>query len=443
MATTENGIGEEMPFAHSIPVPQRKLADCLANRGEGASKQAPGFLYLDCGRWGGDAGGKFPKQRNFGLVWGRWAALCDFVTEGADLPPRLDQEATKPNPQFAPVNSLLAALTKAGECAVRVLKADYADPSPLAPEPDWNRINIFLPDLHLPLVTSLPDLLDAAEVAAALGRPPRRRSDGPAVGRYQYGGGGGDALSPEALRWFQRYLEGDIFQHAADDLVRFVELLVAARDTLPIRLVQVGDMYDLWIGLDRYFMSERSDAVILVSDPDPAGVSASAFVDHWVERTRTNHTGLFHAIKGLCSSPVEAVWLNGNHDCYLEAYTPPSLTARRRFVCDGGLFAEHGHRGDSSNRDGAIMGQFITNEVFEFPFLRKMDPNRRLAFVGVAAHLALDLLSTTTDQGVCVYVMGHTHSGHLARVQLQPVSTLTDEMNDFFLQTLARSPFAK
>src|SRR5579883_1267291 len=240
-ATVDNGIGEAIPLSYSIPLAASEVEGALDHVGASAAdlqKTPLTFLYLDAGRWGGAGTKLAPRQRNFGLVWGRWALLCDFITDGTYREPVLRQDT-------APINAVLAALTMRGKSAVRVLKADCAPASPLAAEPPQDRVYVFLPDLHLPVVTALPPQQEDGHAA-----------DGPAMGRIDYGRPA-ERLSAEQMHWYQHYLAGDIFQDAAQDLIRFVELL----SRLPagaIQLVQLGDMYDLWIGLERFF-EVRSD----------------------------------------------------------------------------------------------------------------------------------------------------------------------------------------
>ena len=88
----------------------------------------------------------------------------------------------------------------------------------------------------------------------------------------------------------------------------------------------------------------------------------------------------------------------------------------------------------------------LTNEVFEYPFLRKLDPDRRQVFLDVAAKLAVETALHAPDKAFCVYVMGHTHSGYLSRVRLHP-SRYRVLANSFWLKNellgIIDSPFQK
>ncbi len=429
-----NDVGEAIPKFNEVPIHR----DELQRLGHSASGPDLEFLYLDCGRWGGN-GERYPRQRNFGVVWGRWALLCDFVTDGTSFPSKLKADA-------APVNALLQVLTEPGESAVRILKSEWLPPSPLAPEPSWDHIYVFLPDLHLPLVARLPD--PQASEDEPHGVTSRYRSDGAPLGRFRYPHHDNEQLSPEQEQWFRSYLASDIFQGAAHDLVEFLEKLSRYQGDARLKLVQVGDMYDLWIGLDRYFDVQADEAVLLSDRPDALGISAQRFIDYWVERTNhvRRNARAIRRLHEFGDGRHLTDWLYGNHDCYLGAHTPAGLPQRKKFLLERGLFAEHGHRGDASNRDGAKDGQFLTNEVFEYPFLRKLDPDRRQVFLDVAAHLAVDTALHAPEQAFGVYVMGHTHSGYLSRVRLSP-SSFRVHANSFWLKnsvfSVLNSPFQK
>jgi UDP-2,3-diacylglucosamine pyrophosphatase LpxH len=435
--TIQNDVGEAIAMSHEIPIHRDDL-DRLGGGGAAVSKGGIEFLYLDCGRWGGN-GERYPHQRNFGVVWGRWALLCDFVTDGTPFPGKLNADA-------GPVNALLQALTEPGQSAVRIIKSEWVPPSPLAPEPSWDHIYVFLPDLHLPLVTRLPDPHHSEDDPHAAGR--RFRTDGAPTGRFRYPHREDELLTPEQEQWFRSYLSSDIFQGAATDLVEFLEKLSRYRGDAKLKLVQVGDMYDLWIGLDRYFDVHADDAVLLSEQPDALGLSAQRFIDYWVGRTNASRRNgrAIRALHEFGDGRHISDWLYGNHDCYLGAHTPAGLPQRRKFLLERGLFAEHGHRGDASNRDGAKDGQFLTNEVFEYPFLRKLDPDRRQVFLEVAARLAVETALHSPEQAFCVYVMGHTHSGYLSRVRLSP-SSFRVHANAFWLKnsvfSVLNSPFQK
>jgi hypothetical protein len=373
------------------------------------------FTYLDCGRWGGDP----PKaQRNFGVVWGRWAMLCDFVPSGGAV-----SAATKKGD--TPLDAVIEALS-GSRSSVKVMNKIW---SASHVEPTWDHAHVFLPDLHLPIVRNYPRYQDYLGGPDGGGRD--YESDGPTMGRYEYVGEDSRAadgtnaytgkLGPSALQWFRQYLRGDIFQNAGDDLVLFLKLLKNYKHTVPMHFIQLGDMYDLWIGLDRFFDGDGNGQVVL-SKSNGNDAAARNFVSYWVDRTNKNFPELLETLGGLKGECIRSTsWLYGNHDNYLSECTPPGGSARLQYIRSSGLFVEHGHRGDPQNADGARMGYWVTNQVFQYPFLRELDPDRRQKFVDTAAE------SFAKRPDFCVYVMGHTHSPCIGEVTLAGVATPSAE----------------
>lgn len=387
-------------------------------------------LLLDVGRWGGPR--KFgPRQRNFGVVWGTFAALCEFEpsTAGLDTDANLvADDQGRPLPDNG-VNDLLRELRKGGGGSVRLLRAMRSDnPNYLKGwKQDLGTVWVILPDLHLPIATASPDVA---------------RGDGHHMGRHQYKrnllGPSDDngmikgQLAQGALDWFKKYFEGDIFgrpdESAATDLIRFLDQLEKAtlRAGLTLHVVQIGDMYDLWIGLERFF-SQQKDHLVELANRD--GILAGTFIDHWVARTREafqtpGGPNLVDRLNLLATRPgLKTSWLWGNHDNYLARHTPvvpaghPAVPARKRDVVEGGIRIEHGQRGDPSNRDGEASGHKTTNDVFDSPILRKFDPNRRNFYTALAA------VTYVASPSFHIFVMGHTHSPFLTRVQIETVLT--------------------
>jgi hypothetical protein len=370
----------------------------------------PVFTYLDCGRWGGDGE---RAQRNFGVVWGRWALLCDFVPSGGAAVPVTREGDT-------PLDAVIGILTGA-QSSVRIAQKHWSS-SPV--EPSWERVYVFVPDLHLPIVRGYPNYQDY--IGGPDGHMWREyNADGPTMGRYDYVGEGcrrSDGTNPftgklgnNAVQWFSQYLAGDIFRNADPDLVQFLQSLKKYRHDIPMHFIQLGDMYDLWIGLDRYFDGDGAGLVVL-SKEKGSDAEARKFVNYWVEQTNANFPELMDAFGGLKGERItHTSWLYGNHDNYLSECTPAGAPERIQYIRHNGLFVEHGHRGDSFNADGARMGYWVTNQVFQYPFIRSMDPDRRNNFITTAAE------SFLKRPDFCVYVMGHTHSPCLGEVSLVPV----------------------
>jgi hypothetical protein len=459
---------------HSYPASPRvegriRMADFHIEQGGVTIADRPhSFTYMDVGRWGGERisdGHRISHlQKNFGIVWGTYAALCEYVAKDSAL----DAEscllcATDGKPHDIPINALIRQLRTPNH-SVRVLK--WLQPRQ-GKSVDWQTVYIILPDLHLPVVVKKPpDLPDASQPKRPYAMtspneltwrtmPALVSGDGKAWARLKYtdvsycdagtvpvsltpdGDGivtypnGARALGNPADLWFDRYIAGDIFggpnDPASKDLEAFLDRVVAAN--LPgftKHFVQIGDMYDLWIGLDRYYAEVKDDQIgaggrkhdVILTNTN--GVVAGAFIDEWVKRTEDCFPALvrdrlnqLHLKPGLSTS-----WLWGNHDNYFAAHTALKpdgsgrIVTRQRDIRTSGVFIEHGQRGDPSNRDGAPSGHAITQDVFRHPFLRKADPVRRNYFLAAAA------LAYVIQPDFCIYTMGHTHMPYATQVKV-------------------------
>ncbi len=421
-----------------------------ANKVEGAQwvtvrARDPVFVLMDCGRWGGRMTVGGPSQRYFGVVWGPWAALCEYCPDSSyanDQNLIADPGTGKPVPNH-PINELLLQLRAGGGASIRLVKAEWS-PAPNTNDTnwktDWSTIYVVLPDLHLPVSV----------------RPPGPGVDGARMGRFGYcdaytvfnpkakipltqvtPGADGMVTNPltgsvelgeSGQTWFKRYRDGDIFglpdSTACRDLVDFCRRLSGAPHRSRVHFVQVGDMYDLWIGLIAFFDDLKTDRIVL---GDRDGVRAGDFIDFWCDRTNqifdatpvadptapggTRPLGMISAMTGLAVREKSFLW--GNHDNYLAAHTPAGIPQRIREIRKGGVYIEHGQRPDPDNRDGNISGHSKTNGVFVHPSLRAFDPTRRGYFTSGAA------LAYAQRPDFGVYVMGHTHMPYLSRVRVQ------------------------
>jgi len=430
------------------------------------------FTLLDVGRWGGPAPSSAKAQRDFGIVWMRYVALCEFVPQDAQLD--TDQHLLLDNagvPLSIPVNQVIRHLRGNGY-SVRLNKwvtsPNANRNNTWAPD---GRLYIVLPDLHLPVATEKPAKLpDAGQPAKPVMRgnvdgnvndvPTTQykllQADGNHLERHQYKTdtvwwelgreapatgrtpaddegvityqNGVRALGAAAERWFDRYITGDIFGpqsgSAARDLEAFIDRVMTIKLASPWtpHFVQIGDMYDLWIGLERFFADVPVDKIgarfpasdIILTPPNPKAMLATDFIDSWVKRTERCFPTLIPKLNKLGAAPgFNSWWLWGNHDCYFAAYTPAGIPKRRQEIRAGGVYIEHGQRADPNNRDGAENGHTTTNDVFRNSLLRALDPNRR-AYYTAASSIAY---AGNPDFGV--YVMGHTHSAFLTNVAVQ------------------------
>lgn len=391
-------------------------------------------VYMDVGRWGGPTS-LAGRQRNFGLVWGTWAAICDFEPGTPVMTPaeeflRDEQGAVRPD---HPINEFISNVRAAGS-SVRVLRSMFsANPNYLKGfKHDFATLYVILPDLHLPVTVTKPPPPDGnhmgrVDYRQATSQFPIEADDGvmPNSNPTAFGEG--------ATRWFNNYLAGDIFggpnSPGAVDLNRFLAIIenISLRDNRKLHFVQIGDMYDYWIGLSRFFSKQPGHDVVLANGTgENNGILAGSFIDFWTDRTNvTQQSGTnpncVERLNKLAAHPRHKTsWLFGNHDNYLAAHTPvikvgTGVPARVRKVHTDGVLIEHGQRGDPDNRDGATNGHSTTNRVFALKQLRALDPNRRNFFTAMAG------ATYVGNPDFHMFVMGHTHSPFLTRLRIEVV----------------------
>ena len=366
------------------------------------------FLYLDCGRWGGS--NFWPPQRDFGLVCGRTAVLCSFKFNGG-TPPPLSNDLKRP--EIEHINALLKQLGTGSLGAVTVRRWDVSRTQlPNNADTPADKIFVCLGDMHLPVITSMNDTF-----GKRFGRIPGAT------------GSSGDMVVADAATWFTTYnggdgsgnhdrAGGDIFEGAGADLTELMRLL-SGFQSFPLHLIQCGDLVDLWLGFERFYLRDPASVVLDSSKSDP---TATEWIDHWTDATLKNTTQSADVANLLGFSNGQKTWLYGNHDNYLARHNPDSLRSlsgnldRQPNLDTGIMFVEHGHRWDSYNKDGAIMGQAITQAAFSAPVVRKLDPSaRRDCILGAAG----DFQKRETSNPFVVYVMGHTHCACLTRVVIR------------------------
>jgi hypothetical protein len=395
------------------------------------------FVYLDVGRWGG--GQKYTAQRDFGIVCGRTAVLCAFRTTKGTTGPVTN---TYNRPEVDHINDLLTHLGKGKMGPVHVRRFDTAHtilPKNADVTPD--RIFVIVGDMHLPVITSLNDNgVQKGTQGPRMGRQPGSDDeDTPerAIPNGEFGDvtwipahkSNGGMVEGDAIDWYCKYAGAttagvhdaqgaDIFEQAGPDLSEFVGML-NAYSGFPLHLLQLGDMIDLWMGLERFFVEHPSRVVLDTKKTNPDAVS---WINYWTDRTLNGTSQSEHARRFLGFTNGRKNWLYGNHDNYLNAFTPDILTHLSgnlpRQECfderQTRLFAAHGHKWDSSNRDGATMGQFLTQAAFLVPAVRKREPGGRRACITGAVELFLN----NESNPFCVFAMGHTHTGVLTRISI-------------------------
>jgi hypothetical protein len=386
------------------------------------------FLYLDVGRWGGSQ--YYPSARDFGIVCGRTAVLCAFRTTKGSASPVPN---TYSRPEVDRINALLKHLGAGSLGPVNVRRYDTARtllPNNADVTPD--RIFVILGDMHLPIITAIKD-----SQGARMGRQPGSddrdtperwipTGEGPPIYIPAHKSNGG-MVEHDAIDWYCKYAGADnagthngqgadIFEQAGPDLSEFVRLL-SSFSAFPLHLLQLGDMFDLWIGLERFYLEHPSRMLLDTSKTNPDPVS---WINHWTDRTLNGTSQSDHVKRFLAFTNGRKNWLYGNHDNYFAAHNPTSLVQasgnlKREEVFDERqtrLFATHGHKWDGSNRDGATRGQTLTQLAFSHPTVRMVEPGgRRATLTG-----AVELFLSNESNPFCVFAMGHTHVGVLTRV---------------------------
>jgi UDP-2,3-diacylglucosamine pyrophosphatase LpxH len=230
----------------------------------------------------------------------------------------------------------------------------------------------------------------------------------------------------EAKQWFTAYhgtqakKGADIFQNAADDLVKFVLRLRERPSALgKVKLAQLGDLNDFWIGMKCGFDVHASQ-----------NDGAHYFVDFWRNRVKNDpHVGKVESLlEGLHQDyNLPTTLLYGNHDNYFHGQRPASCYDK------GNTFwAEHGHQSDPYNCDeDARRGWALTQTAFLRPEVRDLeDPvSATICAIKRALHQndaypsRLDQIARGVDACLenrkLIYVMGHTHRACLRRVTLK------------------------
>ncbi len=244
------------------------------------------------------------------------------------------------------------------------------------------------------------------------------------------------AEAPDVEDWFERFhgksgRGAEIFEHAGADLKDWLELLISYQSgtpATPIRLVQLGDLFDLWIGLKCAF-SRTGGATVF---PDAA--AARAFAEYWRDQSYlvTDQHEAIHLLWKFddylpAGKKCNPVYCYGNHDNYLGTL----LGSPERFTEEKGLVAQHGHQEDSFNSNAnAHIGYLLTQAAFAVPALRVIeDPLAALIatlpLVGGNGS-RLDLVEMALEECVwkdtndprLTFVMGHTHEAMLKEVLL-------------------------
>ena len=392
------------------------------------------FIYMDVGRWGGNTDLKMDclasknQQRDFGVICGCHAVLCRFDSKKPGLLINKNTQIPKNDPYIERIVDFLEIIC-GKKYGVKIIKWESVIPKRLKKVNDLT-VNVFLGDLHLPLYIKEPEL--KKDYSKKLLDPAHFVYDDSFMGKVKwplfnkYTSIGKVTNSWELRDWYKGYFEGDIFRGAEDDLVIFLKNIeVANNKKMDIRFFQLGDMYDLWIGLDGYYKlydGPPGQVGLLEDGESKTDQSARKFIKYYIEKANACFPNLIRQFNSL--RVKEKIILYGNHDCYLAVYNPKGETLKRNYYDNklSNIFCEHGHWIDSFNYDGnkisfeflnktvAISpGHRITQLVYAWPWIRDWDPNRRYSYI---AGSSLEYYK----RDFSFFVMGHTHLPFLTKV---------------------------
>jgi hypothetical protein len=371
------------------------------------------FVYMDCGRWGGPTPRFNSVHRDFGLIHGRYVALCEYVADGGL---NLQDNLFKSDDGYERatlINDFIRAVYSAGGC-IRLIKTLLSTTHPTLVEPDKSKVYLVIPDMHLPVNIKPTPAADIGD-GAHWGRHQYRDIGADTAGFYEIAGH--RRLCGSAQRWFRQYNATNIFGAPSDaggareHLLKFLDVIAKTSVKSQVHFVHVGDMYDFWIGLDRYFKAPDSGVSLLT---DNLGIKTTDFLDHWATVTHDLWGDMIDQMHDLPTGKKTFLW--GNHDNYLSKYLPLrpphklAIPDRTREVRTGGIYIEHGQRVDPENKDGVENGINTTNLVFEGKIPYCFDPNRRNYYTAGSA------AAYCGNPDFAVYVMGHTHERYLTNV---------------------------
>ena len=441
------------------------------------------FVYMDVGCWTGDGEPGWTKHREFGLVYGYVAVLCSFGDQPEyykklKFPTWLDfnrRTASTPllnitikkHPDFEPIKALLDNLAGASSLGnLRILGATMVTSGfvPVPARGAKDPITVFIGDFHAPVATNSGNahvfdsggerLLGRLDLSPAFPIEPDVRGVLAQVLRdmdFQ------TRTTRDAVEMWLRFYHqpgkktADIFQGAGQDLRTFVDYLGGFhRSVWPLKVVQLGDLFDLWMGFQRAFKGSIDNLL-----PD-----AMDFARLWIERTLFKTEQSAHLTHLLTLSEtagrnrrtkanLETAFLYGNHDNYRKHGIGDTLTVplglehagKRLNVFDAprkikvpGMFAEHGHQPDSANCDeDPSFGHRITQAAFVEPGSRNLegflgwaiklgDGNKVPRTLSIRHAMKRCLPGPKESSDLCrgIYVMGHSHEPMLKRVELWP-----------------------
>jgi len=435
------------------------------------------FLYMDVGRWGGDGPGlqdtdkTWSRQRNFGLVCGSGAILCNYNKR--NKPNNVDlsniDKKVKEHPDIKKMIQILDKLSESEKLgSVSIIKA-LVCPYKLYDEPCSTEILVFLGDLHAPIMVSsrrtyLQSLPLDKTINKKWARPRGRISIETAnvlkviamitaihpgiplptkilmlktcldyfISTQQVKSWDDKERikGSEAKEWFDLYhgtgttKGADIFQNAGIDLMEFLKLLLEYQKegSIQARLIQLGDLYDFWIGLKRAFDNINPEKMINHS-------AAQDFINFWRKETLQAGPAIDMLLNG--TKKLNPVFIYGNHDSYRATSLWSKYEHSPDHFAPTGIWAEHGHQEDEYNRDSSPdMGWALTQLAFFAPNVRQIEAPLKNAKTWAFGELGDRLTYIRRAAWKCrqiekkkIFVMGHTHEPILKIVHVKEFCT--------------------
>jgi UDP-2,3-diacylglucosamine pyrophosphatase LpxH len=397
------------------------------------------YVYLDVGVWA-------ENEYDFGAICGPNVWLCKFTHKQAHSYP--------PDDAFAPdKTSAPDPLKKFAEAFLATQHGFVVDQYAHVrgrPQPSADTLYLVIPDMHLaalPHVDGYDNLADTLKSQPAVDIEP---------GQYEC------ALAVQSAHCSdcQKARKADIFGTAGTALCAFLDTVIAlARTDLKgkLKVVQMGDMYELWQGMDKWTSYFNEDPSIRGLELEDKAMTALLLRVLAIKKQHRPLIGRFERLDGLGVT----AYVYGNHDVYIvdnmrnknaewQAHLKTEgVPSRATHLYENSVLFEHGHRMEPMlfgwvwpNRDGSSVGPFITKVVNKVPWLRAIQGSWLLPIPRPDYHrfsalevchdnydVAAEGDSTGEDLGpISVFVMGHTHQPNLKYVQM--VRRLRDESGD-------------
>jgi UDP-2,3-diacylglucosamine pyrophosphatase LpxH len=405
------GIWMPRKPAEPTKVPQR---NARANKQQVVSDESDSFIFLDVGCWLDNALGGGERRRNFGIICGPHAFVCEF-----------NRSKIVPIGVVSPVQRLFDQMKIQG-CGVKINQ--YLLMNTTRAMTDTSTIWLFLGDTHLPragmyysqnelsalnVIYEPPDWL-----AALMAKHPEteqlQRNYYSCAEMYRRSGNYYPAHGP--------LLDGviDIFGKAGDDLVFFLNALcnIDASVQKIINFIQVGDLVELMLGLDDQF-EHGPDHPVWRNTKSPD------WVYDWIVQVMIQNTPVFEALRRVnrCLASCQYVW--GNHDCYfldVSIAGALGLPSRQPYLqaMDNKLFVEHGHRFDEFTFDNKSSGNLKMDIAYFVPSARRWwetisskiyGQNERQWYIDGATQ-------TFRQNNIAAYVMAHTHTSDIQLIDV-------------------------